>query len=140
MSNQRDLFMAVLEAEKAVAEASNKLAQAQTLFGQVKAKAEHQLALAWAAFEADMKEGGEYEVFIEDITHDYKIAYQKGREKVIIADESAVPDEFCKIERKPKLREIAEHLKTAQTNWAKFERSEPKLQWKIVKKGNHHDE
>lgn len=87
-----------------------------------------------AAFDAEMKANGVLEDIIQGKLHNYKIAYQKQPERVVV-EADAVPDEYCKIERKPKLAEIKAMLQDgAQTNWAKLERSEPKLNWKMVKK------
>jgi hypothetical protein len=70
---------------------------------------------------------------------DFKIGWTTPRETVK-AEPDATPDQFCKIERKPKLKEIAEHLKHLRQanlplpNWASFERGASKLAWKAVKK------
>jgi hypothetical protein len=91
-----------------------------------------------AAFEIqqEMADTGEYEILVQGEYTDYKIYWGGGRESVKVENPDAVPDEFCKIERKPKLREIAEHLKTNQVNWAAVEKGSQKLNYKLVKKGS----
>ena len=87
-----------------------------------------------AAFDADMKANGVLEDLIEGRNHNYKISYAKQPEKVIV-DADAVPDDYCKIERKPMLKEIKDMLQSgAQTNWARLERGDPQITWKMVKK------
>jgi hypothetical protein len=87
-----------------------------------------------AMFDAEMKANG---VLADDILmglHNYRVSYHTQPERVVV-DADAVPDEYCKIERKPKLTEIKAMLQEGvQTNWARLERSEPKLNWKMVKK------
>lgn len=41
---------------------------------------------------------------------DFSVSIGPGRAKVLITDEREVPDSFCKIERRPLLREIGEAL------------------------------
>lgn len=41
---------------------------------------------------------------------DFSVSIGKGRAKVLITDERALPDQFCRIERRPLLREIADAL------------------------------
>jgi len=87
-----------------------------------------------AAFDAEMKANGVFEDLIEGKMHNYKITYQQQPERVVV-DDDAVPDDMCKIERKPKLTEIKAMLAEGkQVNWARLERNEPKLVWRMVKK------
>ena len=129
-------FAKVLKADAAIAEAKTKKQEAEAKAKLAINAAEKQARDAWDAIEALMKETGEYEVLLPDNHIDYKICYTTPRQSVKV-DESAVPDEFVRIERKPKLKEIGDYLKTLDTppNWASFERGEPKLTYKAVKKG-----
>lgn len=45
---------------------------------------------------------------------DYTISNTEGQRRVIVNDEDAVPDEFCKIERTPLKLKIAEELKSGR--------------------------
>ena len=45
---------------------------------------------------------------------DYTISNTEGQQRVIITDEDAVPDEFCKIERTPMKTQIADELKSGR--------------------------
>jgi translation elongation factor EF-Ts len=84
--------------------------------------------------DAEMKANGVFEDLIEGKMHNYKITYQQQPERVIV-DDDAVPDDMCKIERKPRLAEIKAMLAEGkQVNWARLERNEPKLVWRMVKK------
>ncbi len=131
-------FAKVLCAEERISTGKAKLAEVTTtLKGDI---AEGELALqdAWKEIEQLLGETGEYEVLLPGTVTDYKIGWSRASER-ISADPDATPDEFCKIERKPKLKEIGDHLKAlrdtgqALPNWASFERGEPKLGWKAVK-------
>lgn len=132
-------FAEVLKAEDALAEAGKQLAEATTLLGQKKSQAEHALGLAWDEVRKLLAETGEFEVLLTGLVTDYKVGFSYPPERVK-ADADAVPDEFCKVERKPKLKEIGDHLKQLRDageplpNWASLERGEPKLTWKAVKK------
>jgi Siphovirus Gp157 len=115
-----------------------KTEQAQLDFRRGEADAMQRAALA--EIDSLMKETGEYEVIIPGTDCDYKINYSTPRESLKIADDAAVPDEFCKIERVPKKREITEAIKSgSQFNWASLERGEPKIQYKTIKKGKSND-
>ena len=121
-----------LEADKKVAEIKQQMDLLDTELHRYKREAES------AAFEIqqEMADTGEYEILVQGEYTDYKIYWGGGRESVKVENPDAVPDEFCKIERKPKLREIAEHLKTNQVNWATMEKGSKKLNYKLVKKGS----
>jgi hypothetical protein len=88
-----------------------------------------------------MSETGEVEVMLPDENHDYKIAWSTPPEVVDVPDAAAVPDEFVKVERVPKKKEILDHLKSlresgsAPPNWATIERNPGKLTYRLVKKG-----
>jgi len=86
---------------------------------------------------AYLAETGEFEVNIEGELQNYQIYYTTPR-KSVKADSEATPDEFCKIERKPKLREIGEYIESLpegeMPNWASFHTGEPKLSYRIKKK------
>jgi hypothetical protein len=136
-----EAFAEVLKAEDAVSVAKTKLDEATTLLGLEKSKAEHALGQAWQQVQQLMAETGEVEVLLPGSVTDYKIGYSKPPERVKV-EPDAVPDEFCRVERKPRLKEIGDYLKglreTGQPlpNWGGFEHGEPKLTWKAVKRNN----
>lgn len=55
------------------------------------------------------------------------ISASKGRMRLNIPDESAVPDAYCKIERKPDKAAIKDYLLFNQPNWASLEQGPPTL-------------
>lgn len=132
-------FASVLQAEEAVSEVKQRQTEAETLLQQERNGKETQLEKAWAVVSAILAETGEFEVILAGQVTDYKIGYSTPRETVK-AEPEATPDEFCKIERKPKLKEISEHLKALRAegkdlpNWASFQLGESKLTWKAIKK------
>lgn len=100
-----------------------------------KKHAEKEADMAAKAIQEEMATTGEYEIIVPGEYCNYKIYFTVPRESVkVIAD--AVPDEFCKIERTPKLKEIGEFLKTQENppNWAKIEIGESSLTYKLLKK------
>lgn len=133
-------FAEVLKAEDAVSVAKAKLDEATTTLGREVNGATTRLEQAWAEIQKLMAETGEPEVILPGQVTDYKIGWSTPRETVKVESPDAVPDEFCKMERKPKLREIGEHLKVIREqggtfpNWGRFELGSSKLTWKAVKK------
>ena len=129
-------FDSVLQAEADLVEVEGRLSKAVALLKTEKAIAEGRVLMAWKAVKALMDETGEAELMLPANGGTWnKVYYTTPRQKVIV-DDDAVPDEFCKIERKPKLREIGEMLESgASVNWARYETGESKLAWKNVKKG-----
>jgi hypothetical protein len=55
------------------------------------------------------------------------ISIRDGGEKLVIPDESAVPDDFCRIKREPQKLLIKEALKHTTFNWAHVEKNGPTL-------------
>lgn len=127
-------FQEVLAQERAAAQAQSELT---SITAELKIKigyAEKAQEAAWAQIAEMMKETGEWQVIIPSEELDYKISYSALR-KSVKANADAAPDEYVKIERKPKMKEIKELLESGQqVNWASFEESAPKLQWKAIKK------
>lgn len=96
-------------------------------------EAEKELEAAEAALKLAM--GNEESVIVKGGYQNWKISYTKPRGKVKVTNIDAVPDEFVKIEKKPKLKEIGEYLdEHGLSNWAEIETSEPKIQIKGIKK------
>ncbi len=126
-------FQNVLEAEFTLSSLKNEKQKVISAMDFNIAEAEYDLRESMKAIDAIMKESGEFEVGLTIGHNHYKINYSTPRQSVKIVDIDAVPDEFCKIERKPKLKEIGELLKNGNTNWAMFELGEKKLQWKAIK-------
>jgi hypothetical protein len=142
--HQRQLlsaFGAVLVAEEKVSEVKRRQDDVTTLLQQERNGAETALDLAWVEVEKLMAETGEVEVILPGEVTDFKISWSTARETVKVEAE-AVPDEFCKTERKPKLKEIGEYLKglrdgnIAFPNWASFQTGSAKLGWKAIKRNN----
>jgi hypothetical protein len=131
-------FAKILKAEEAEQEAKLELSKAEERAKGILAKARLEAGDALREISSLMKETGEYEVILPGEVTDFKIGYGATRESVKVEDPEAVPDRFCKMERKPMLKEIGEHLKSLpeseRPNWARIERPEPKLGWKAVKK------
>jgi hypothetical protein len=96
---------------------------------------EKEKELALTAIKEEMASTGEYEVLVPGEYCDYKIHYTAVRESVRV-EIDAVPEEFCKIEKKPKLKEIKEYLEQLDVppNWARMEAGQPKLTYKICKR------
>lgn len=73
---------------------------------------------------------------------DYKIELAQLPDKISVADDKAVPDEFIEehTERKVKKRELLAHLKSLRDakndlpNYATIEKGGRKLRWKAIKK------
>ena len=135
----KDAFLSILAAEQRITGAKGELEAITATHKQAIAQQETQIAKAWGEIEALMAESGEVEVKLPGTVTDYVIGWSKPRES-IKADADATPDEFVKIERKPKLKEIGDHLKALRKagkpfpNWASFEKGEKKLVWKALKK------
>lgn len=139
-------FGAVLRVEDAISDVKRRQVEAETLLQQERNRYESELEKAWFEVERLMTETGEVEVLLPGEATDFKIAWSTPRETVK-AEPDATPDEFCRVERKPKLKEIADHLKSLRAsgadlpNWASFQLGESKLGWKAVKKStNRKDE
>lgn len=132
-------FGVVLTAEDAVSAVKRRQDEAVTLLQQERNQAEAMLATAWAEVQKLMVETGEVEVVLPGEATDFKIAWSTPRETVKV-EPDAVPDEFCKIERKPRLKEIGEYLKGLRDskldfpNWGSFKTGASKLGWKAIKK------
>jgi len=130
-------FESVLAAEKELAEAEGELSKAKAFLGTKKSIAEGKVIMAWKAVKELMDETGETEVMLPAGNGTwYKIYYTAPRQSLEV-DEDAVPDEWVKVERKPKLLEIKEYLKSQESlpNWAHYKTGESKLAWRNVKKG-----
>jgi hypothetical protein len=132
-------FAKVLAAEEAIRVAKVEQSEAMTLLGLKVATSETALAEAWKSIEQLMNESGEFEVLLPGTATDYRIGYSTPRLSAKVESPDAVPDEFVKIERKPKLKEIGDYLKglpaESLPNWARLEAGERKLGWKSIKKG-----
>ena len=134
-------FAAVLKAEHFVAEAKGDLAEKTARMKAGIAEGETELAAAWATIAALMAETGETEVTLPGAATDYRIGWSTPRESVVIEDANAVPDEWVEVERKPKKKEIGEHLRRLRDhqnmpmpNWGRLEAGEKRLQWSAVKR------
>jgi len=84
---------------------------------------------------AEMKSNGVLEELVDGELIDYKLSFTNPRGAIKCPDADAVPDEFCKIERKPELKKVKEYLDAGnEVNWATIEFSEPKLTYRLVKR------
>lgn len=133
-------FARVLKAEQAASKAKTELDEHTTrLKGQI-SDAHAEEVRAWSDIQALIAQTGEVEVVLPGAANDYRIHWSTPRESVQ-ADVDAAPEEWVKVERKLKLKEIAEHLKQLRAdgqpmpNWARFEKGQSSLCWKAVKKG-----
>lgn len=141
MENEKlmESFAKVLKAEDAAREAKARLQEMTSVLEREVTLAEQAMAAAWQEVQDHLAETGEYEVTLPGSVTDYKLYWTTPSQRVKVEPE-AVPDEFCKVERKPKLKEIAEALKKWREagdplpNWARFEAGASKLAWKAVKK------
>ncbi len=133
-------FATLRNAEDRVSAAKQALNDVTEKFGADLNAAERAVEEAWCDIQTLMEESGEVEVLIPGALNDAKIAWSTPRETVKVVDPLAVPDHLCKIERKPKLKEIGDELKALREsgqplpNWAVFELGRPKLGWRAVKK------
>lgn len=131
----RDWFKAEQEASSHKSELDKHTARLKIAIAKAEARAE----AARDAIAKLMKETGQYEIVLPGEVSDYVIGYSTPRESVK-GDVMAAPEEFVVVERKLKKKEVADHLKKLREegkklpNWASFERGEPVLQWKAVKK------
>jgi hypothetical protein len=134
-----EAFAEVLKAEDTLREAKTKFQEAAAVLEREVALAEQALKAAWVDVNDLLAETGEFEVTLPGSVTDYKLYFTTPTQRVKVEPE-AVPDEFCKIERKPKLKEIGDYLKQLKEvggsppNWARFEAGESKLAWKAIKK------
>lgn len=120
-----------LEADKKISELKAQMATLDELIKQAQLEVDD----ARQSIQSEMAETGEFEINISGEYANYKIYFPTPRESVKVENPDAVPDEFCKIERKPKLKEIKEHIDSGnQVNWACIERGTPKLAYKLMKK------
>jgi len=131
---------AILNAEQAQREAESAAKKANLEHDALVHVADKALSDAWGVMQNLMKETGEVECVIPGNAVDYVVSYSTPRESVKVEDVDAVPEEFVKIERKPILKDIGEHLNKLRDigvslpNWAVFQLGESKLQWRTRKK------
>lgn len=132
-------FGDVLRAEQAVSSTKTALDQATLQLKAELAQQETLLADAWGRIGKLLAETGEFEVTLPGESANYRIGWSSVREAAQVSAD-AVPEEFVRVERKPKLKEIGEHLKALRDadqpfpNWGRLERGESKLQYRLVKK------
>lgn len=130
-------FAAVLRAEEAIRVAKSDLQEVTARLSHDISLGELALTDAWKDVADLLAETGEFEATLPGTANDYRLYWSTPSRRVKV-EPDAVPDEFCKIERKPKLKEIGDYLKglpaEAMPNWGRFEAGESKLAWKAVKK------
>lgn len=124
-----ELLIRWLEAEKNI----SALKEQKSVIEEQLKTYERELESATSAYAVFMNENGLVEDEVEGEFVKYKVMFSKPRGSVK-CEPSAVPDEFCDIIRKPRLKEIREYLEENSVNWATIEFSEPKLTYKLVKK------
>jgi hypothetical protein len=125
-----DILIRWMEAEKNISELKTKKAEIEAEI----TKYDRELEAARGEYTAYMKDNGLTEDEIIGEYVNYKISFSKPRGNVK-CEPSAVPDEFCDIVRKPRLKEIREYLEENTVNWAAIEFAEPTLSYKVTKKG-----
>lgn len=132
-------FADILKHEKALTEAEIAAKDSARRHSAIIAQHKTDLDAAWEGMEDLLRETGEIEVVLPGNNTDYRICWQKGRTSISAPDPDAVPDEYCKLERKPMLKQIGVLLDSLTgagqplPNWASYERGEDKLVWKPVK-------
>lgn len=133
-------FARVLKAEERIRQAKTEMESVTNLCKLEISEGEHEMSLAWTEISNLMAETGEVELILPGKASDFVIGWNTPRESVK-ADPVGTPDEWCKVERKPRLTDIGKHLKQlreagqALPNWAAFEYGERKLQYRVTKKG-----
>ncbi len=129
-------FLQIVENDAMIATVKQNLAEATITANNTIAALELENRQLWDSIKADMESNGVVEDTISGQYCDYVIYTTAGGESVKVENPDAVPDEFCKIERKPKLNDIKKHIKEGNSvNWATIETSQGKLTYKIKKKG-----
>jgi len=123
----KEYFIRWVTADNAIFDLKNRLSDIENEIKKQQAEADDaQLAIA-----NEMNESGVLEETIAGELIDYVLYFTKGRESVKVENPDAVPDEFCKIERKPKLKEIKEYIASGNhVNWACVETGSGKLSYK----------
>lgn len=125
-----------LSADKKVSEVKKMMSELQSDLDAALKESEQ----AGFAFKEEMISTGEYEVTIPGEFIDYVVYFTTPRESVKVENPDAVPDQFVKIVRTPKLKEIKEELDRIKNdgeplpNWAVVQLGEKKLTYKAVKK------
>ena len=140
----------IIERFKAMLAAEQRLREAESAYNLTLAPLQIEVGIAKNSVEAHtialrdlMQDNGVVEEVIPgeavdgNALSDYKLVFAKQPPRLVIPDESAVPDEWIKTERTVKKRELLAHLKEMDVlpNWCSIERNEPKFNWKPVKKG-----
>ena len=129
---------AVMKAEGEIAQIREWVDSAQSDI----ARHESAAGEGWGRIAALMAETGEVEVRLPSSTpgHEFRVYRRPPHQSVSVTDADAVPDEFVKLERKPRLKEIGDHLKAlrdagwALPNWAALKSGEAKLAYKLQKR------
>ena len=133
------MFAELLKAEQELAEIK---AQANNIANEWTVKvqnANYKHEAAKAVMQEYMESNGvTEEVFVGDSV-DYKVCFTTPRETVDTPDVDALPDEFARIKKEPKKKELLEHIKSLpeheRPNWATLKLGEKSLTWRLVKKG-----
>lgn len=118
-------------------EADNKISELEAEKKNIEASIKSQKREAESArlaITAYMRENGLVKDIIEGEYCNYTLTFPKLRGSLKCNPE-AVPDEFCDIIRKPKLKEIREYITNNPVNWASIEFGEEELIYSISKKG-----
>jgi hypothetical protein len=106
------------------------------------AELDREVQEAWGELAAIMADTGEAELDIDtgDRLTLAKVYRTTPRERVVVVDVEAVPDEYIKLSKDPMKTEIGQHLKDLREtgkpfpNWAQLERGAGELAWKVVKR------
>jgi hypothetical protein len=135
-----EAFAEIVKAENQKSAVATAAAEAETRYAAELRAVENVLTAAWGKVEKLLVETGEVSVSLPGAVTDYEIYRTTPRESVKVLDPAAVPEAFCKVERKPKLKEIGDYIRGQQRanlpvpNWASLERGESRLAWRAVKK------
>lgn len=133
-------FAAVISAERQISQIASERDALNAPLNERARQAEVLLAEAWVVIRGLLDESGEVSAVLPGEVTDYEIYRTAARESVKVVDPEAVPEAFCKVERKPKLKEIGDYLRAQARaslplpNWAALELGESKLAWRAKKK------
>jgi hypothetical protein len=135
-----EAFAGVLQGEASKREAELAIKQVQEKYAPQLRQAEQQIEKGWHTIAALLSAAGLVEETLPGNDFDFKIAYITPPERVECPDVAAVPDEWCKIERTVKKKEVLDHLKKLLDagqplpNWATIARGHGSLGYKPIKK------
>lgn len=138
MNDSMALFAKLLVAEKKLSEEKQKADEVINNLKLAVSKAEYEFEAAKAAMQKHMEDNGVVEDLLEGDFNDFKISFTKPKEIVDITEMEALPDEFVRVKKEPKKKELLDYIKSfpehKRPNWATLKFGEKTLTWRSVKK------